>query len=364
MSRLSRTGSTSATGLPDGGGSVGTALQFQPLFGEGGWIPILPLDHAEAEDEQDSESAAELLGYEQDTDSWRPLTVGGEATNPPVRFVDGSVSSVTAGLCSVDGVRRPVLVSSLGAAEMFLEDRRLYRPVAGYRVIVAAALVSNGIPSRLLDALREELFGLGIQLIALESAEMTANFEILRRRTWDFLKQEMEGLEREILLARPDTPTLADGLLERRLTTLESHRQPVVGMVKRNLRQYLPNSLAPMLYELHAGQRSPAFIIKTPNAELVSWYLKIVDGSIGPGSGLIRLAVPRDYLEKEFTGSSRFRELSGISQRVCALRCREESYARHSVSLEPIVRLEEQLHALLPGVDRFAARLRKYLTKT
>ena len=150
--------------------------------------------------------------------------------------------------------------------------------------------------------LRRHLSDLGIQLFALETKDFGPNYEVLRRRTWDFLKQEMEGLEREILLARPDVPTLADGLLERRLTTIESQRQPVVGMVKRHLRQYLPDPLTAMLYELKSGQRSPAFVIKTPNAEIVSWYLKLVDGAIGPGAGLVRLAMPREYLEREFVG--------------------------------------------------------------
>lgn len=344
----------------ESGRSIGSLLNFRPVEGESGYAP-LPLEQADAEDEQEAKASTELLEYELDVSRWQPLTPVGDAARAPVRFVDGSVISVTAGVCYVDGIYRPVLIGSLGAVELCLDGRRLYRPDHGYRLMVAAALVSNSIGKKLLADLRSKLSDMGIQLVALESADFGPNYEVLRRRTWDFLKQEMEGLEREILLARPDVPTLADGLLERRLTTIQSQRQPVVGMVKRNLRQYLPNPLAAMLYELKGGQRSPAFVIKTSNAELVSWYLKLSDGQMGPGAGLVRLAMPREYLEREFEDGQRFREISGISRRLCAIRCREESYGRHRVSIEPIVRLEEQLHALLPSVDQFAARLKRRL---
>ena len=344
------------------GDSIGSALKFRPVQGERGYAP-LPLEQAEAEDEEQAKANAELTGYELDSSRWKPVLTGGEAKRPPVRFVDGSLATVTAGVCLVEGVYRPLLAASLGALELCLDQRRLYRPEGGYKVIAAAAIVSNGIENRILNDLRGQLLKLGIHLLALETQDFTSNYEVLSRRTWDFMKQEMEGMERELLLARPDIPTLADGLLERRLTTIESQRQPVVGMVKRHLRQYLPDPLSSMLYDLRAGERSPAFVIKTANAELVTWYLKLCDGAMGPSTGLVRLAVPRVYLEREFEAGQRFCEISAISRRLCDVRCREESYGRQRVSLEPIVRLEEQLHALLPPVDACAARLRYRLSK-
>lgn len=358
MSRLARDGRVSRVSASEG---LGAALNFRPILGETGFGPIPPLELAEAEDEREANARAERLGYELDVGRWRPISVAPGAARPPTRFVDGSVTSVTAGVCSVEGTYRPLLVGSLGAAELFLSERRLHRPDGGYKVRLAAAIVSNGMTSRLLEQLKSALADMGIQLLALESSDLSSNFEVLRRRTWDFLKQEMEGLEREILLARPEVPTLADGLLERRLTTIQSQEQPVIGMVKRNLQQYLPNELEGMLYELRGGQRSPAFLIKTPHAELVSWYLRISEGPFGPGGGLVRLAVPRQYLEHSYADGERFHEISGVSHRLCEIRCREESYGRHYVSLEPIVRLEEQLRALLPRLDRFAARVRNRL---
>jgi len=43
------------------------------------------------------------------------------------------------------------------------------------------------------------------------------------------------------------------------------------------------------------------------------------------------------------------------------LRCREGSYPRAGVSLEPIVRVEDELHALLPDIRQVAARLQRAL---
>ncbi len=363
MSRLTRPTSqtdvdTNVVAGYAGGRKVGTRLNFRTIEHEGGFVPLPQVEQAEAEDEQQEAAKAEMLAYELPVDSWRRLTCEGTAERPPVRFVDGSVVSTTAGVCRVDGVYRPILIASLGAMELCMDGRHLSRPNDGFKAMIAAAVVSNRIASKLIEDLRRELSTIGIQLIALESKDFGPNYELMRRRTWDFLKQEMEGLEREILLARPEVPTLADGLLERRLTTVESQRQPVIGMVKRNLRQYLPDALASLLYDLEPGQRSPAFVIKTIHAELVSWYLKLAGGAIGPGAGLVRLAMPREYLDRQFDGQRRFQEISGISRRLCAIHCREESYARFRVSLEPIVRLEEQLHAVLPPIDQFAARLR------
>ncbi|MBW3589862.1 MAG: hypothetical protein KY429_10625 [Actinobacteria bacterium] len=359
MSRLTRTGGEghadySAVNLRE-------ALDFEPLYGDAGTAPLPPLDYAEAEDEVAAAAQAEFLSYELPPEDWHPVDALGQPSNPIVRFVDGSLATTTAGSIVAEGVRRPVLVSTLGAAELFLDERRLHRPEVGYRILVTASFISNGVPLRLIDALREQLAVLGIELIDFETSDMTTNFDILKSRTWNLLREEMEGLEKEIVLSRPYVSTLADGLLDRRLTTAEVIAQPVAGMVKRNLRQYLPDGLLPCLYRLEPGQRSPAFVIHTGGPELLSWYVKVAGVNVGPGSGLIRLAYTRDYLESNFTSEARFQEISAISRQVFSIRCREESYARYLVSLEPIVRLEDQLHALLPGVERFATRLRNHI---
>jgi hypothetical protein len=345
--------------------SLHSTLSFRPVIGEAGFVPLPVMELAEDEDEAAGRAEGEHVGYEVDASLWTPLPCSGTARRPPVRFVDGGVGSETVGVIRYDGVYRPLLLGSLGALELIFDHHRLQRPPSGWRAKVAAALVANGIPDDLVEAVRSELAELGISLFALRSDGYGPNFEILRRRTWDALKNEMEAMERSLLLSRPDVPTVADGLLERRLTTLESQRQPVVGMVKRNLRQYLPRGQAAMLYDLGFCQRSPAFMIRTDHGELVSWYLRLSANGGGPGAGLIRLAAPREYLEREFPDpSERFAELSAVSAWICSLRCRQESYARHAVSLEPVVRVEDQLHALMPSIHRHASAVRLRLARS
>src|SRR5260370_25821432 len=98
---------------------------------------------------------------------------------------------------------------------------------------------------------------------------------MIRRRAWDFAKGEMEELERQLLLRDANTPALADGLLERRLVTIESQRQPAIGMVKHGLKHYLPAPLTSILYELGAGDRTPSFLLRTKNPQLANVPLRL-----------------------------------------------------------------------------------------
>jgi hypothetical protein len=100
--------------------------------------------------------------------------------------------------------------------------------------------------------------------------------------------------------------------------------------------------LSQRLFSLTPGQRSPAFLIETEKAVLVSWYLRLADPGLGtPTAGIVRVAATRTWLELSFPDPvARFAEISAVSAWLCQLRCRDASYARSAVSLEPIVRLE------------------------
>jgi hypothetical protein len=50
-----------------------------------------------------------------------------------------------------------------------------------------------------------------------------------------------------------------------------------------------------------------------------------------------------------------------VSAAVVELRHRERSYDRAAVSLEPIVRVEDQLHAVMPDIAQITARLHRAL---
>lgn len=200
-------------------------------------------------------------------------------------------------------------------------------------------------------------------LVASNPGDLSREFEVLRRRTWDMAKGRMEHAERDVLLDSPDIPTIVDGLLERRLTTVASQTVPAYGVVKRQLRTLLPAPLAEGLHALAPGERSPAFVLHTKHADLVTWYVRLSAPPLGsPGAGLIRVAVAKAYLDSAFcSASARQAEISAVSAWLSTLRCRAASYSRYATSLEPIVRLEDQLHALMPPISRQLARLHRAL---
>jgi len=324
----------------------------------------LPLaDQALEQDEEALKARLRRLSYELPASEWRPIPCGGEPLDSPRRFIDGSVFSRSVAAFSVEGRRRPAVLACLGALALHLEGGRLVRPPGCFRLRTVLCLLSNGMPQEDLRRLAEGLAALDIELVVSETAKLDADFEVLRRRTWDLAKERMEEAEKEVLFAAPDVPAVVDGLLERRLVTVASQAMPAVGVVKRQMRRYLPDSHLNLLYDLAAGQRTPAFLLETEHATVVSWYLRLsaADG-LSPGYGIVRLAVSQDYLERRFPATEdRWAQLSALSDWLRALRCREGSYPRAGVSLEPIVRVEDELHALLPDIRQVAARLQRAL---
>jgi hypothetical protein len=328
--------------------------------------PFTPLplaDQALEEDEAELKARLSQLSYELPAAEWRAVVCQGEPLEPPRRFIDGSVFSRTVAALSVEGRRRPALLACVGALALELDDRRLVRPPGSLRLESVLCLLSNQMRPDDLHTLAADLEPLGIQVVASETTELTADFDVLRRRCWDMAKQRMEDAERVLLLDGPSVPTVVDGLLERRLVTIASQGMPVIGMVKRQARRYLPDSHTNLLYDLRPGERTPAFLMQTEHAAIVSWYLRLsAADSVAPGYGVVRLTAPQEYLERRFPSpAQRWAELSAISFKLRELRHREVSYARAGISLEPIVRVEDELHALLPSVTQMAAKLHRAL---
>lgn len=303
------------------------------------------------------------LSYEVPASEWCPIPCEGEPVDPPSRFIDGSIFSRTVAVFTVDGRRRPAILASVGALALHLNGRRLERRRGGLRLETVLCLISNGMPGEDVRTLAEGLAETGLRLVTSETTEVTADFEVLRRRTWDLAKQRMEDAERDVLFEESDAPSVVDGLLERRLVTVASQEMPVFGVVKRQVRRYLPHSHLNLLYDLQPGQRTSAFTLETEHAFLVSWYLRLSAGQgAAPSYGVVRLTAPQEYLERRFPRpAERWAEISAVSRWLYNLRHREGSYPRAGISLEPIVRVEDELHALLPDVGEQAARLHRVL---
>jgi len=307
-------------------------------------------------------SRLDNLAYEVDPPAWGPIDCGGQPVARPRRFIDGSVFARTAATFIVDSTLRPAVLAAVGAAAVQLDGETIRRVPGSMRSETVLCLLGNGIPGDHLAELEAGLNAVGIELLApADDDDLPAEFEVLRRRAWDLAKGRMEAVERDVLQLAPGVPSVVDGLLERRLVTRRSQRLPAYGVVKRHLRTLLPPALSQRLFSLAPGQRSPAFLMETEKAVLVSWYLRLADPALGtPAAGIVRVAATRAWLELGFPDpAARFAEASAVSAWLCQLRCRDASYARAAVSLEPIVRLEDQLHAVLPPIAQQLARLHR-----
>jgi hypothetical protein len=283
-----------------------------------------------------------------------------------VRFVDGSIVSRVAGMITVAYRRRPLIAATISAAALELDGRNLRR-ATGARRLKLLCLNSNGIDP---DDLRETGDRLRELDIALESseAEQTADFDTLRRSTRSIAMGVMEDAERAVMRDADQTPTLVDGLLERRLA---GGRQdvPVVGLVKRQIATYLPAGLQEMVYGLKAGERTPAFLLSTEMGpqrtpvDIVNCYMRLSSpGGAAPSYGIVRLAAPLAYVQRYHAGDGLTPYLSGLAGYVYRLRHRDYAYARAGISIEPIVRVEEHLHALRPDIDALVQKLGRLLT--
>lgn len=82
----------------------------------------------------------------------------------------------------------------------------------------------------------------------------------------------------------------ADGPLH--LDAGASHA-PVVGVVKRMVRSYLPDEQAALLPKLTAGERTPVFALGNQVIDRFAWYLRLIDGSSSwhELAGLVRCEV-------------------------------------------------------------------------
>jgi hypothetical protein len=300
-------------------------------------------------------------GYERPRNRWAPIDPVENATveHLPVRFIDGSIVSRLAGSLTVDGQHRPLIVATIAAAALELRGRMLTR-VPGAITRTVLAVYQDGIDPADLERATRGLKAQGVTLLLRAMESGPRDFDTLRESTRNRAMDEMEACERDVLLQHPTSPTLVDGLLERRLVGVPDRALPVVGLVKQHAATYLPLDLQEMLYQLRPGQRSPAFVMEIDNVPLVNVYLRLSSlPGVSPSSGVVRVTTPLAFLEQAYPGDERGRYLSSLAGYLHRLRHRDEGYARAGISIEPIVRVEEHLKAIRPDIDTVVYRLHR-----
>ncbi|MEX2245078.1 MAG: hypothetical protein WEC75_00145 [Dehalococcoidia bacterium] len=329
---------------------------YQPAPVNDAGAPPFPAFEADEEEEGRAESLD--LDFERPQANWAPLPPGVPTSDVPVRFIDGSVVTRTAASLLVGGRTRPLMAAVVAATALELDGRVLRRP-EGARTRKIVCVYSDGMDRADLIEAAEILATIGVELRERPTGAV-GDFDMMRRATRSLAMDEMERMEQEVLLDDPRKPTLVDGLLERRLAATPSHDVPVVGLVKRQMTQYLPPALQELTYRLQPGERTPAFILRTvQHVDLVNTYVRLsAQTGASPSYGVVRVTAPLDYVERAH-GERVTAYLSGLAAYLYRLRHRDLAYARSGISVEPIVRVETHLHAILPEVETLVPKLHR-----
>jgi hypothetical protein len=320
-----------------------------------------PLDSPAADGDGQEPKPPVQLDLECPLEDWRPLPAEGPVDPDalPRRFIDGCHAGETIAWLQDDlGHPIPVRLAEVGGVCMRAEGRTLRREFA--LVERAVSMIVDPFPWHEVEGFATALVDSGMRLLPAalplleeERRGLTYDFERMREQTRVRSQYEMEVLEELALCQDPDTPSLVDGRLGR-FQQADLSRFRLVGVIKQQRESYLHARGWQVLYRLEPGQRTPAFRVPSKHLPVVSWYLKL-HGARGalPNWGVVRVEISEDHFEREGLA---FGYLDRLSSALLHLRCRQGSYARSPVSLEPIVRAEESLKSLFSSLEMLAQR--------
>jgi len=310
------------------------------------------------------------LTVEVPASKWSARTVGEAPVRPgehPVRFIDGSLRALPV-LClrSPQGWPIPLLVSEAGAVALRLAGRSFVREfVAVERVL---SFVVDPFPWDEVEAFATAVLtdpDLSARLVPANRPPQERNpfdYEVMRAQAYHRCEQEMLTAERLALAADPEAPTLLDGKLAGRIGSTAAARRPLLVGVAKRLTPELHEEGWRTLLALRPGQRTPVFKLTGMSGDTeadmptASWFLKLAGGPrLAPNWGYVRVDVP--WVQFVDHHGSDFGFIDRLSRWLIDARCRQASYARMPVSLEPIVRAEECLQPLFTPLPILSTRL-------
>lgn len=270
---------------------------------------------------------------------WRP----DEWPLSPVRFVDGKdVGKVIAWLHSPEGYPVPIRLSQIGGVAMRVVNHDVRREFFTVERVVSMPV--DFFPWDEVESFAAELQQEGFHLLPATAykPENRMNYQKMARVTDSRSREEMFVLEELAIAQDASIPTIVDGRLEPHQGGFERDTSPVFGVIKHHYRTYLHPAGLLLLYGLKAGQRTPAFVLRPPQRlTTLTWYVKISDEpGITPDSGYVRIEVAYDWFKHQ---GQDWDFANRLSRAVLEYRCRQRSYNRAAVSLQPIVRAEESL---------------------
>jgi hypothetical protein len=302
---------------------------------------------------------------EQADDEWKPVILPeapARSGEIPERFIDGCQSghAVACLRAPETGWPIPVFLAEVGGVAMRLSGRELTRDFYGLERVVS--LVTDPFPWQEVEALATALANLSefpLRVLPTDRPKVEDpielfDYEKMRKAAQNRADNEMANWEAIALASDRTTPTLCDGRLEPRLRSpaAASRHGLVIGLVKTHSANLLHPQGWRTLLDLKPGQRTPFFrIARTAKGEandlpVATWFVKMAGGGDAiPNLATVRVEVPWIQFER-WPEHDRSGVVSRLSRWLIDARCRQRSYARMAVSLEPIVRAEDCLKSL------------------
>lgn len=332
------------------------------VTGSGPSLPMLPPLLEEVIDQEVEQSV--FLDEELAQSQWKPQIVLEAPTRPgeaPIRFIDGAQHHRTVlWLRSPRGSPIPLVIAEIGAVALRLSGRRFEREAVHIERVLS--FVADPFPWEEIEHFSQAMFHhqrLKLRVVLAnrpQEPHHPFDYEVMRTQAVARTRQEMATWEKLLLLRTKEFPTLVDGPLHRVMGEPSVDGPLYIGVTKTHAADYLHEQGWATLYDLKPGQRTPYFRItgkggtKEGRFPVVSWFLKLAGGPrLAPNWGYVRVEVPWNQFASRFATSRDF--IGRLSRWLMDARCRQESYSRMPVSLEPIVRAEESIKPLFTSLD-------------
>ena len=315
----------------------------------------------------DDETSTVDLEWEQSADKWRAIAPDlppnwrvDEWPARPIRFVDGTDKGDTiVWFRAPAGYPVPLRFSQLGAVVIEIENGVKNRVFDFCEPVVS--LVADAFPWHAVESFADDLSKIGIRMLVAKPPQgnFSYDFETMRNAAMNRSRDEMGVYEEAAIAQDNSVSTVIDGILEPRSGGFDARESPVVGVVKTHRQTYLHPLGLQLLYTLDVGERTPMFSIHSARKAdgalterklpVVSWYLRLAGGGGSlPSWGFVRVEVTKSWLENnhpDLASQTHFADC--LSRALFAYRCTDQGYGRAAVSLDPIVRAEDHMKALL-----------------
>lgn len=230
--------------------------------------------------DEDQEPDLDVIDLDVEDGEWEAREPAEPSALPRIAFIDGVRRIDVRLFAEEERSSAPAIAGSWAVGAAWSAKPPRIEPVeVGRELVVGGGLDHEDLVAHIGDhELRYQYSGVG-------DANLSAPMQGLQNRM-----REAEGSlgERVFEAGRADLMVL-DGPL-----TYFAERGPVLGLIKRQSRAYLPPDRALILHTLAPGRRTPVFKIGEQHGrEMYTWYARLADGRAIDGlmTGVVRVEV-------------------------------------------------------------------------